>query len=31
LARIEKLEVQVERLVERADFTDKLLGSGRSE
>lgn len=28
LARIEELEQQVERLAERADFTDKLLGSG---
>jgi len=27
--RIEQLELQVERLSERADFTDKLLGSGR--
>lgn len=29
LSRIEELEAQVERLTERADFTDKLLGSGR--
>lgn len=29
LERIEELEAQVERLTERADFTDKLLGSGR--
>jgi hypothetical protein len=29
MARIAELEDQVERLTERADFTDKLLGSGR--
>ncbi len=31
MARIDELETQVERLNERADFTDKLLGSGGSE
>jgi hypothetical protein len=31
LARIEELELQVERLTERADFTEKLLGSGRPD
>ena len=29
VARIEELEDQVERLTERVEFTDKLLGSGR--
>lgn len=29
IARIEELESRVEQLTERADFTDKLLGSGR--
>lgn len=28
VARIDELEEQVQRLTERADFTDKLLGSG---
>ena len=29
IERIEELEREVERLTERADFTDKLLGSGQ--
>lgn len=31
LARIEALETEVERLTERADFTDKLLQSGPAD